>query len=125
MDIKINTYVGVWKNLIGKAADAAAQKVAEQIRSDSLDYIPKQEGALRDNWEGNAPVKGEKDGEYYLVSDLVYSGYQWYGMRADKTHVVKHYTTSGTGKAWVDAAADKEKGKWEKVAQNAFTEALK
>ena len=46
-------------------------------------------------------------------------------MRADGTHEVEHYTTAGTGKAWVDEAEAAQGDDWHKVAQNAFSEALK
>ena len=123
--VEIKTDRAAWKKAVEDAADFAAKALAEQIRSDSLEYIPKQEGALRDNWERNPLEKGENPGEAVLVSNLIYSGYQWYGVRADGTHEVHDYTTPGTGKAWAEEARAANQENWDKVAQNAFTEGLK
>lgn len=51
-------------------------------------------------------VRHEKisDGQYRIVVPAIYAAYQERGMRADGTHVVKKYTTPGTGKGWFQAA---------------------
>lgn len=35
-----------------------------------------------------------------ITYESLYAEYQYYGMRKDGTHVVKHYTTPGTGPYW-------------------------
>ena len=35
-----------------------------------------------------------------ITYESEYAEYQYYGMRADGTHVVQHYTTPGTGPYW-------------------------
>ena len=53
-------------------------------------YVPKNEGILRHyKLEGNC-----------VVYDTPYARYQYYGVREDGTHQVKHYTTKGTGPYW-------------------------
>lgn len=121
MAVTIKTNRSAWKAATDKAADFAAAALAEQMRNDSIDYIPKAEGNLRD---GGQPEK-MADGEYDLVWRGVYAGYQWFGARADGTHEVKHYTTPGTGKAWVDEAKAANKEKWDQTAQNGFTEGMR
>ena len=89
--------------------------------SDSRDKIPDDgEHTLRDIGRIERVDTGERD----LVWSNAYAAYQWYGMRVDGTHVVEHYTTPGTGKAWVDTARTENKEKWDKVAQNAFAKGM-
>ena len=54
-------------------------------------YVPKDEGNLRTivDIESNS-----------ITYESPYAAYQYYGMRNDKTHKVKHYTTAGTGPKW-------------------------
>lgn len=54
-------------------------------------YVPKDEGNLRTN------VDVESNSITY---ESPYARYQYYGMRDDGTHVVKNYTTPGTGPYW-------------------------
>lgn len=35
-----------------------------------------------------------------ITYEVPYASYQYHGMREDGTHVVKHYTTPGTGPYW-------------------------
>lgn len=121
MTVQIKTNKALWKSITDAAAKSASKVLAEQMMGDSRDYIPDDgEHALRDSGK----IEESKEGAD-LVWDNVYAGYQWFGVRADGTHEVEHYTTSGTGKAWVDEAEAAHGDDWQKVAQNAFTEALK
>ncbi len=54
-------------------------------------YVPMDEGNLRTIVDINPT---------YIVYEQPYARYQYYGMRDDGTHVVKHYTTPGTGTYW-------------------------
>ena len=121
MAVEIKTDRAAWKAATDRAAKAATDALALQMKNDSLDYVPDDgEHILRDSCRIE-----ETEESTDLVWDNVYAGYQWYGARADGSHQVKHYTTSGTGTAWVDKAKDDHGLEWEQVAQNAFTEALK
>lgn len=121
MGVEIKTDRTKWAALVAKAADAAADALADQMMNDSLDKIPDDgEHTLKDNHRIDKPANGERD----LVWSSVYAGYQWYGMRVDGTHVVEHYTTPGTGKAWVDTARAENQAAWDTVAQNAFTKGM-
>lgn len=120
MDVTVSTDRAVWKAAIEKAADFAAAALAEQMMQDSINKIPKQEGTLRDIGRIDKVDTGGRD----LVWSNVYAAYQWYGMRVDGTHVVKNYTTPGTGKMWVEAARAERGETWQKVAQNAFEKGL-
>lgn len=128
MGVEIKTDRSKWVALVAKAADAAADALADQMMNDSLDKVPDDgEHTLKN---GGHIVKSGP-GERELVWDAkdkksgqVYAGYQWYGMRIDGTHVVEHYTTPGTGKAWVDTARAENQATWDKVAQNGFTKGM-
>ena len=61
----------------------------------------------------------------YLVWDTVYALFQWFGVRADGTHRVQHYTTAGTGTQWVEKARAAHEEEWREIAQKKFTEALR
>ena len=128
MGVEIKTDRAAWAAAVAKAADKAAEGLAAQMMNDSLDKIPKQEGTLRDSSRIDKPENGVRELIWYAKdkkSGQVYAAYQWYGMRIDGTHVVEHYTTPGTGKAWVETARAENQAAWDKVAQNGFTEGLK
>lgn len=127
MSVIVKTNRKKWLDVVNNASGVAAYALAEQILADSERYTPysggssQSAGGLR---EAGKVVKGA-DGAMYVVWDSVYALYQWYGIRADGTHAVKHYTTAGTGKQWVEAAKAKHVEQWREIAQKQFTGALK
>jgi hypothetical protein len=48
---------------------------------------------------------------FRVVAKKSYAAYQERGMRADGSHVVRHYSTSGTGAHWFKDAIDKTRAK--------------
>lgn len=54
-------------------------------------YVPKDEGNLRTNVDVATNT---------ITYESPYASYQYYGVRADGTHVVRNYTTPGTGTYW-------------------------
>lgn len=127
MGVGVKTDRAAWAAAVAKAADFAAGALADQMMNDSIDKIPRSAGDTRvegghlsDIGRIDKPAEGERE----LVWDNVYAGYQWYGMRIDGTHVVEHYTTPGTGKAWVETARAENQANWDKAAQNGFTKGL-
>lgn len=122
MSVTVKTNRAAWESAVTRAGDRAVEALANQMKNDSLPHIPDDgEHTLRDH----SRIEKPRECERVLVWNDVYAGYQWYGMRADGTHVVRHYTTSGTGKMWVEQARAENADKWQKTAQNAFTEGLK
>lgn len=122
MSAEVKTNRAAWKATLEAGAEAASQALAEQMKSDSWDFIPDDgEHDLRNIGRIEKIDTGQRD----LVWSSVYAAYQWYGMRIDGTHVVENYTTPGTGKAWVDTAKAQRKDVWDKVAQNAFARGMK
>lgn len=81
----IKEYLGVTPNGImqWKFANLCAKKMDK--------YIPKDEGNLR-------LIKLILPDKIIYLSP--YARYQYYGVRDDGTHKVKHYTTPGTGPYW-------------------------
>lgn len=55
-------------------------------------YVPMDQGDLRTIVDLNNPN--------YIIYESPYARYQYYGMREDGSHVVKNYTTPGTGPYW-------------------------
>lgn len=129
MGVEIKTDRSKWAALVAKAADAAVDALADQMMNDSLEKIPDDgEHTLKDGGRIEKSAPGERElvwGAKDKKSGQIYAGYQWYGMRIDGTHVVEHYTTPGTGKAWVDTARAENQVTWDKVAQNGFTKGMK
>jgi len=54
-------------------------------------YVPKDEGNLRTIVDIQSNT---------ITYEMPYAKYQYYGMREDGTHVVRNYTTPGTGPYW-------------------------
>lgn len=122
MAVTVKTDKNVWKNVIEAASEKSADALAEQMMNDSLKKIPDDgEHTLRDIGK----IENTGIGSRTLVWNNAYAGYQWFGMRSDGTHVVKHYTTPGTGSAWVESARMENKKDWDKVAQNGFSGGMK
>lgn len=126
MAVIVNTDRQKLKQTIGRASELARYALAEQMLADSEKFVPfsggssQSAGNLR---ESGKIVKGE-NGVVYLVWDSVYALYQWFGVRADGTHRVMHYTTAGTGKLWVDAARAQYGDRWAKILQKEFSGGL-
>lgn len=84
--------VGVIKARLGIEPNGRVQKFFTNTCYKHMDkYVPYYEGNLRINVsiEGNL-----------IIYESPYASYQYYGQREDKTHVVKNYTTPGTGPRW-------------------------
>lgn len=128
MSVEIKTDKAAWKAIVGKAAETAAYALAEQILQDSEKYVPFSGGSYQSAGflrEGRIdPPKGGGS-ELYLVYDAVYALYQWFGMRDDGTHKVRHYTTPGTGTQWVEKARAVYGKRWQSQAQSDFSRELK
>ena len=90
MPIKMKP-TSVVKARLGINPNGKVQKYFTKRCADYMDkYVPYREGTLRQyKIEGN-----------YIIYEQPYARYQYYGARQDGTHVVKHYTTPGTGPYW-------------------------
>ena len=84
--------VGVIKARLGIDPDGRVQRFFTNTCYKHMDkYVPKDEGNLRTvvSIQANS-----------ITYESPYARYQYYGMRDDGTHVVRNYTTPGTGPYW-------------------------
>ena len=83
----------VIKAHLGLDPNGRVQKFFQNTCYKHMDkYVPQDEGNLRTIVDLSNPQ--------YIVYEMPYAKYQYYGMREDGTHVVKNYTTPGTGTYW-------------------------
>ena len=83
----------VIKAHLGLDPNGRVQKFFQNTCYKHMDkYVPQDEGNLRTIVDLSNPQ--------YIVYEMPYAKYQYYGMREDGTHVVKNYTTPGTGPYW-------------------------
>ena len=80
------------KARLGIQPDGRVQKFFTNTCYKHMDkYVPMREGNLRTIVD----VKNDS-----ITYESPYARYQYYGMREDGSHVVKNYTTPGTGTYW-------------------------
>lgn len=127
MAVIVKTDKAKWINAINHASDVAAYALAEQMLQDSENFVPYSAGSVQSagGLRDSGKVERGASGRFYLIWDTVYALYQWFGVRADGSHRVHHYTTPGTGTMWVDKARDRFGDRWQEIAQKKFTEALR
>ena len=127
MAVIVKTDRAKFGQVMSKASNLAKYALAEQMLADSEQFVPYSGGSSQS--AGNLREQGKivqgEGGSLYLVWDTVYALYQWFGVRADGTHRVKHYTTAGTGKMWVETAKARFGRQWQEIAQKGFNEGLK
>jgi len=127
MSVIVKTDKAKWIDAINQATGKAAYALAEQMLADSEKFVPHSAGSSQSAGnlrESGKVVQGETSGRFYLVWDTVYALYQWFGVRADGSHRVQHYTTPGTGTQWVEKAKAQLSDRWQKIAQKEFTDGL-
>lgn len=127
MSVIVKTNKAKWIGAINNASEKAMYALAEQMLADSEKFVPYSGGSIQSAGglrESGHVVQGESN-NLYIVWDIVYALYQWYGIRADGTHKVKNYTTPGTGKQWVEKARKQYEDRWHDIAQKEFSRALK
>lgn len=126
MSVIVKTDKAKWIDAINKAKEKAAYALAEQMLADSEKFVPHSGGSSQSagNLRESGHVEQGESGRFYLIWDTVYALYQWFGVRADGTHRVHHYTTPGTGTQWVDKAKAQYSDRWQQIAQKEFTDGL-
>lgn len=117
VSVNVKTNAAEWERLVNNASEKMLTVVAQQMLNDTLKYVPRAEGALRDSG-----TIDKVNGEVALVWDTPYAQSQWFGISNGGT--IKNYTTPGTTKMWVEAARAKYGKNWQQVAQNAFDAGL-
>ena len=81
----------VIKARLGIDPNGSIQKFFVNTCAKHMDkYVPMREGVLR-----LYQISGN-----YIIYSAPYAEYQYYGQRYNGTHIVKNYTTPGTGPYW-------------------------
>lgn len=127
MAVIVKTDKAKWIGAINAASDLASYALAEQMLADSEKYVPYSAGSSQSagGLRESGKVERGESGRMFLIWDTVYALFQWFGVRADGTHRVRHYTTAGTGTQWVEKARAAHEAEWREIAQKKFTEALR
>ena len=127
MAVIVKTDKAKWIGAINAASDLASYALAEQMLADSEKYVPYSAGSSQSagGLRESGRVERGESGRMFLIWDTVYALFQWFGVRADGTHRVRHYTTAGTGTQWVEKARAAHEAEWREIAQKKFTEALR
>ena len=96
------------KSRLGIQPNGAVQKYFTNACAKHMDkYVPMREGVLRQYHIMDT----------FIVYETPYAKYQYYGMRRDGSHVVKNYTTPGTGSYWDERMKSAEMQDIEKELQ--------
>ena len=96
---------------LGLEPDGRVQRFFQNTCYRYMDkYVPMDQGDLR-------TIVDLSDSNY-IVYESPYARYQYYGMRDDGSHVVKNYTTPGTGPYWDKQMISAEMGDLIKEVQD-------
>lgn len=93
MPVTVNHYEARLKDRMNAKLKMCNRLLLEDIHRESLKATPLKDGDLREL------VTKIVDGKSGIITWTVpYASYQERGQRYDGSHIVKHYTTPGTGK---------------------------
>ena len=85
----------VIKTQLGIQAGGRVQKYFQNRCYKAMDrFVPYRPG------EGDLRNIVDLSNPNYIVYEMPYARYQYFGVREDGTHVVQNYTTPGTGTYW-------------------------
>lgn len=98
---KSKLWLEVFTENLKNALDAMGHSIV--IRAEAT--TPLKQGGLRSSHD--VKTEGLETVIVFGGSEIKYAAYQERGMRADGTHAVKNYTTPGTGKRFLQKAAEK------------------
>ena len=82
---------------LGLTPDGRIQRFFQNTCYKAMDkYVPRSAGSTGGSLREIVDLSNPE----YIVYEMPYARYQYYGMRQDGSHVVKSYTTPGTGPYW-------------------------
>lgn len=97
--VTLNDNSGAWFNREMSMIDAALDAMGHAVVNEADMRVPYKDSALRDS---HRIVRGHKAvAIIYGGGAIQYGDYQERGRRIDGSHVVKNYTTPGTGKEYL------------------------
>ena len=91
MSVVINSFDKIVKDLNIDEEGYGMQAFTNECVRRMDKYVPMDEGDLRTNINIT---------KHSVTYESPYASYQYYGIRADGTRKVQHYTTAGTGPKW-------------------------
>lgn len=92
MPVKLNP-TSVIKARLGIEPNGKIQRFFQNTCYKAMDrFVPMDKGELRSTVDLSNPN--------YIVYEMPYARYQYYGIREDGSHKVVNYTTPGTGPYW-------------------------
>ena len=91
-----------WLEVFKTNVDSALGAMADAIKAKADMTVPYKTGALRDS--GRVEGRNLERTVTYGGNGIAYGAYQERGMRANGTHIVRNYTTSGTGAHYLENA---------------------
>lgn len=81
------------KARLGIEPNGPVQRLFQNTCYEYMDkYVPRRKGQLRERVDLSNPE--------FIIYEMKYARYQYYGIRDDGTHIVTHHTTPGTGPYW-------------------------
>lgn len=93
-----------WVEVFKKNVESALGAMGESIRGRATLTVPRKNHYLAES--GRVVGQGLEREVIFGSSSVPYAAYQERGMRADGSHIVRHYTTPGTGKDYLKNAFD-------------------
>ena len=91
-----------WLEVFKSNLDSAVGAMADSIKAKADMTVPFKNGDLRNS--GRVDGRNLKRTVSYGGNGIAYGAYQERGMRVGKTHIVKNYTTAGTGAHYLENA---------------------
>lgn len=115
--VKVENHLPAFKMALYSNMDDAIREAAKDVLIKAKNRAPFRKGGLR----ANADFKKVKPLRQVVNFWMEYAGYQEFGQRKDGSHVVRRYTTLGTGKNYLKKSGDEEveklKGRFSKHAR--------
>ena len=95
MSVRVNSLETILKRLNIQRGGPAHAYFTELCYKKMNKFVPMSEGVSKGSLRNNVSLTTDS-----ITYESPYASYQFYGRRRDGTHVIKHWTTPGTGPRW-------------------------
>lgn len=114
MNVKVDFDENKVANSFTGSYTRARKWLKNEVAKDTNYFIPKQSGKLE-----RSVIPSIGDNEDRLKWDKIYASYQYYGKRADGTHVILHHSSTNPNAStfYFEKAKAGNKEKWIRVAR--------
>lgn len=106
MAVRVDNRMGAFTASNEKAMERALERMGNDIFVLSQFKVPYEHGDLKASGEHKLMGRLHRRIQYGEKGAEAYASYQHRGMRRDGSHVVRHYTTAGTGKHFLMESGD-------------------